>query len=144
MRGVKSVFGVIGALVPVLWFGGLAYYFYGTNQAMGGAAASELGPTIIGLGAIGILFCIPVVWKIIKAISGSSGAKPARTIGTAAEAESDFDADAALARYLARKNAEPGAPPLWADTPPPRTADPVREAPAAPPAARPTFGRKIA
>jgi hypothetical protein len=133
MQPVKSFFGVIGALLPVAYFGGLGYYFYRTNEAMGGLATKELGPTILGLGAIGVLFTIPLLIKLVRMFSGASAAKPAKAVAGAAEGgESDFDADAVFARYMARRSAEGGHPPV---SPPAPGRDPA--------APRPSFGRKI-
>jgi hypothetical protein len=129
VRSFKTVFGVIGALLPVGYCGGLLYYFM-KNNTLEGPVGQGLGPTVLGLGAIGLLFCIPVVFKLIKLFAGS---RPKAPGGEAAEQDEApaFDADAALARYLARKAAGGGEPV-------------AAEAPAAfdAPAPRATFGRK--
>jgi len=117
---MKSVFGIVFGLLPIAWFGGLAFYFYQTNQSMGGIATKELGPTIIGLSVIAGLFAIPVLFRIIKLASGGS-AKPRTIAGGDIEVEeSGFDADAALARYLARKAANGGEIPSYDPVPVPR------------------------
>lgn len=129
MRPVKSVFGVLGAAVPVVWLGGLAYYFYRTNAAMGGLASKELMPVIVGLGVVGGLCAIGLLIKLGRIFSAGAAPASAPRIAGAEEAPaSDFDAEAALARYMARKAA-------GEITPPPETAWQ--------PAPRAGFGRKI-
>lgn len=130
MRSMKSVFGVIGALVPIAYCGALFFYFANVGGSVQDAVTSGLGPTMLGLGLIGLLFFIPLVWKIVRAIS----APPSKRGAAAPEQEeaSDFDPDAVIARYLAKRAAEGHAPP----TPlPPHDGGPT------PP--RPGFGRKI-
>lgn len=100
---VKALLG----LIPVLWFGGLAVYFYRVNNALGGMASAQLMPTIIGLGAISLLLSIPVIIKLVRAANGTP-AKPKRSkapAGTDDTAPGDFDADAVIARYLEKKAA---------------------------------------
>ncbi|WP_447723923.1 hypothetical protein [Sphingomonas koreensis] len=119
----KTVLGVI----PVIWFAGLAIYFYRVNQALGGMAAKQLMPTIIGLGAISLLLSLPLLIKLVRLASGTAvkpkGSKPP---GGEDAARSDFDADAAIARYLEKKAAGEA-----------NFAVPDSGAP------RPTFGRKL-
>jgi hypothetical protein len=66
----KSVFGVIAALVPVLYCGGLLYYFLDNTGSVEDATAIGLGPTLLGLGAIGLIFCIPLIVKAVRLFSG--------------------------------------------------------------------------
>ncbi len=131
MSSVKSVFGVIGALLPVAYCGGLLYYFTQNNE-LTGPVGQGLGPTVLGLGALGLLFCVPVIIKVTKIFSRAGSPAP-QAAGGAADADdgSGFDADAALARYMARKAAQAEG---QATAPAPFDA-------AAP---RPSFGRKIA
>jgi hypothetical protein len=127
MRSMKMVFGLVGALLPVLYFGGLFFYFRGFEGWSDGPMATGLGPTMLGLGALGLLFCIPLVLKLIRLATRAGGPAPAAPGGPDPEPESSFDADAALARYLARKAAAGGEIP--------------EPAPAVAP--RATFGRKL-
>ena len=96
----KAVLGVI----PVIWFAGLAIYLYRVNQAGGGRAQKRLLATIIGLGAISLLLCIPLVIKLVRLASGTP-AKPKGAKAPADAARGDFDADAVIARYLEKKAA---------------------------------------
>jgi hypothetical protein len=132
MGTLKSVFGVIRALVPVLYCGGLLYYFLHVSGSVQEAEMEGLGPTLLGLGAVGLLFCIPLIVKIVRIF-----ARP-RSPGSGPDAstrndESGFDVDAAIARYKAWRSQEaaPNAP----------AARPAHEGGG--PARRPGFGRKI-
>jgi hypothetical protein len=130
MTSVKSVVGVIGALLPVAYCGGLLYYFT-QNNTLEGPVGQGLGPTVLGLGAIGLLFCAPVIFKLLKLFAPAKP-EPGKVRDAVDEDEgSGFDADAALARYMARKAAAGGEIPA--------AAAPVSfDAPAP----RPSFGRK--
>jgi hypothetical protein len=134
MRNLKSVFGVIGALVPVLYWGGLFYYFLDVSGSVQEAETIGLGPTLLGLGVVGLLFCIPLIVKIVRIFAGPRSPGSGGRGGPDASADDDeggFDADAVVARYMARRPAEaaPGSP------------APAHEAGG--PARRPSFGRKI-
>src|SRR5437868_11721160 len=48
VRTLKSVFGVTGALVPVLYCGGLLHHFLDLSGSVLGAATIGLGPTRLG------------------------------------------------------------------------------------------------
>lgn len=124
MRSVKMVFGIVGALVPIGYCGGLLYYFM-SNNTLEGPVGQGLGPTVLGLGAVGLLFCVPLVFKLLKLAAPAKPEPGARVV--LEDAPSGFDADAALARYLARKAAAGGEIPAAA-------------APVVPP--RAGFGRK--
>ena len=102
MRVMKNWIGLVAALMPVLFCGGLLLYFNQFRSATGGLFDSALGPTIFGIGAFFILFLVLFLLKLWKLL-GPPPARPAALAAAALEAEkSDFDADAALARYLAR------------------------------------------
>jgi len=129
VRTLKSVFGLIAALVPIVYCGYLLFYFLHVGGSIQGAKEIGLGPTLLGLGIVGLLFCIPLIIKIVRIVAGprspgSGGDAPTRDDG--------FDPDAAIARYMARRSAEaaPDAPA-------------VRPAQGGGPAKRPGFGRKI-
>jgi hypothetical protein len=136
MRSLKSVFGVSGALMPVIYCGGLLYYFIDLSESMDEATKSGLGPTELGLGAVGLLFCIPLLVKVVrffgKLRSPASSGRGDPDASTKDD-EKGFDADAVLARYMARQSAEvsPGAP----------AAPPAHEGGEA--VSRPSFGRRI-
>ena len=130
MRTLKPVFGVIGALVPIIYCGYLLYYFLDLSGSVQEATADGLGPTALGLGIVSLLFSIPLIMKVVRILArprspGSGGDAPARDDG--------FDPDAAIARYMARRSTEPA--------PNPPAARPAQEGGG--PARRPGFGRKI-
>jgi hypothetical protein len=129
VRTVKSTFGVMGVLVPIFYCGSLLYYFLDLSGSMQDAEKDGLGPTLIGLGAVSLLFSIPFIMKVVRILSqprspGSGGDAPPRDDG--------FDADAAIARYTVRRSAE-AAPNAPAVPPVHRGGGPAR---------RPGFGRK--
>jgi len=100
MGSLKNAWMLIAALVPVAYCGGMIYYFSGVGGSpLQGDTAKGLGPTVLGLGALGLLFMVPVIVRLMRlAAPAAPGAR-----APAGEVEEAFDADAALARYLARK-----------------------------------------
>lgn len=129
--------GFVGMLLPLLYFGGLIYYFSGVGGGtLQGIIDIGLGPTVIGLAAFGLLFAIKPLYLLFRFIIGlTTGVGTTQAIVTAGrEAGEDrgadsFDADAAMARYLANRAASGGDTPVTTSTEP------------APPT-RPAFGRK--
>ena len=133
MQSLKSAVGLIRVLVPVLYCGGLLYYFFDIGDgSLEGVEAIGLGPTMIGLGAIGLLFCVPLILKIMRIVSGprSPGSGPDKPVD---DDKTGFDADAAIARYLAQRSVEaaPNAP----------ATRPARPSGGSTP--RPGFGRRV-
>ena len=135
MQGLKPAFGLIRSLVPVLYCGGLVYYFL--NQCGGSveqAKALGLAPTLLGLTVVGLLFCIPLIVKIVLILSVLLSPRSGRRHDPDGSGhDGEFDADAVLARYNARRAMEA--------TPGSRTAPPAHEGGG--PTTRPSFGRKI-
>jgi len=119
MQTAKNWFGLIGALIPVLFFGGMFLYFGGVNDASYGLFDSALGPTRLGLGALTGFFLLLFLWRLSRLSRPPSAPK---TVGRAdaeiEEGKSDFDADAAMARYLARRNGDTSVPRGAGFTPP--------------------------
>jgi hypothetical protein len=123
MKPIKSVVGLIAALVPIAYCGGLVYYFVGVpgrlQSSVGlpsGATdgvATQLGPTVIGLGAFGVLFAFIFILRLMRSATTQPPAK--RMAKVEIDEGEPFDADAALARYMAKKAAgeiaEPAPPP---------------------------------
>jgi hypothetical protein len=136
MRSLKSVFGVARALVPIAYCGYLLYYFLGVSGSVKEAWDIGLGPTVLGLGVVALLFCIPLAWKLMKALSGprwpGSASRPNPPPGHGDDDDDDGGAaaDAIVARYLAQRSAEAAA------------ASTARPAQSGGPASRPAFGRK--
>ncbi len=136
MQTLKIIFGVIGALFPVVYCGGLLYYFLEISGSVHEAETNGLGPTLLGLGAVGLLFCIPLIVKIVGIFAGprspGSGGRGGPNASTH-DGEGEFDADAVVARYMARRStdAAPGSP----------AARPAHKGGG--PANGPSFGRRI-
>ena len=133
-----KVLGVIGGLIPLVWIGWLLYHFVGVGGGTAeGVAGIGLGPTVIGLSIVGLLFALPLIIKLLRATTGVD-----RVPGASFEAklkpgevvvEPEFDADAAFASYMRKREAG-----VVGDV----SVDPAGDAPA-PFSPRPTsFGRK--
>lgn len=101
----------VGMLVPLLYFAGLIYYFSGVGGGtLQGVIGIGLGPTVIGLAAIGLLFAIKPLLMLFRFIIGlTTGVGTTQAIVTAGRNAGEekggdgFDADAAMARYLAKR-----------------------------------------
>jgi hypothetical protein len=94
-----------------------------------------LGPTLLGLGTIGLLFCIVLIVKLVRMFARPRSPGSGGRNGPDAppdDGEDGFDADAVVARYMARRSAE-------AASGSPRLAPPAQ---GGGPAGRPSFGRK--
>ena len=135
MEALKPVFGIAGALAAILYFGRLLYYFLDVAGSVEEAEKIGLGPTLLGLAVVGLFFCILLIVRIARFSAGlrSTGSSGRGSPDAPThDGQGEFDADAAVARYMAR-----------------RSADAASESPAAPPphegggaARRPSFGRK--
>jgi hypothetical protein len=132
---LKSVFGVAGAVIPIGYCGYLLYYFLDLSGSVKDAWDTGLGPTMLGLGVVALLFCIPFVFKLVRLFGGPRS--PRSGGGAPADDDDDDDAraaaaDAIVARYLAQRSAEA------ASNPPPA----ISAQQSGGPASRPSFGRK--
>lgn len=136
MRSLKPAFGVISTVVPIVYCGGLVYYFYNYAGSIKEAETIGLAPTLLGLSAVGVLFCIPLIVKIYLVIvalrSPGSGGRGGPD-GPNHDGEAEIDADAMIARYMAQRSAEGG--PTSPTAPNAHNGDG--------PARRSSFGRKI-
>jgi hypothetical protein len=133
MRLFKSIFSVLGALVPIVYCVGLIYYFLDGTGSLEDAKAIGLGPTLLGLAVVGLLFVIPLVWRIMRIITAPRAPTPGGRNGDDAPTrDGTFDPDAAVARYMAQRSAE-GAPASSATSTAHKSDGPPR----------PTFGRKV-
>ncbi len=118
MRDRKSLFGVGSVLLPVLYCAGLLYYFLDFSGSVQEAEAIGLGPTVLGLGVIGLLFSIPMIMKAGRLVGRARARRPD---DDEPDTGSSIDADAAIARYKARQAEERDSTPV---APPPRTSAP--------------------
>lgn len=134
-----KVLGVIGGLIPLVWIGWLLYHFVGVSGGTAeGVAGIGLGPTVIGLSIVGLLFALPLIIKLLRATTGvdhvpgasfETRLKPGEVV-----VEPEFDPDAAFANYMRKR--EEG---VVGDV----TVDPADHELSAPFAPRPaSFGRK--
>jgi len=125
---------VIRALLPIVYFTGLLVDLLDVSGgSIHQAWRIGLGPTILGLGFIGLLFCIPLALRIVRILNGLRASGSGGGSGRSAPDDDDgFDADAAVARYLAQRPAEATSSP--APRPTPKSGGPTK----------PTgFGRRI-
>lgn len=114
---IGSVFGIIGGLIPLVYIGWMLRHFIG----VGGGSAEDvamigLGPTVIGLSIVGLLFALPLIIKLLRAVSGTSRVPGTRAAsdGEPDAATQGFDADAAFANYMRNREAAP-PPPIASD-----------------------------
>lgn len=132
MQSLKPAIGVIQTLVPVLYCGGLIYYFVDHSGSLQNAMTSGLGSTLLGLGAIGLIFAVVLLVKLTIIFAAWRSSRPVGRGDPDASAKGDgFEADAVIARYMAQRTSD--ATPGSAARPPERGG----------PAKGPTFGRKI-
>lgn len=117
MRSVKSIFGMIGTLFAIAYCGGLVFYFLNLSGSMQEVQNIGLGPTVMGLGGLGVLFCIVLIVQLIRFIlktRSRGGDGPGAADG--GKDKGGFDAEAAFNRYMAQRAADgdaaaPMAPP---------------------------------
>lgn len=110
MQSLKSAARIIGALIPLLYCGGLLFYFANAERFTGVPIGNGLAPAILGLGVVSILFSIPLVLRVARLFRTPAPPRGTGRSGPTPQAEpSDFDPDAAIARYLAQRG-EPGPP----------------------------------
>jgi hypothetical protein len=105
-----KILGVIGALIPLIYIGFMLYHFVGVGGGTAeGVAGIGLGPTVIGLSIVGLLFALPLIIKLLRVTTGVNrvpGAsfdaklKPGEVV-----VEPAFDADAAFANYMRNRDA---------------------------------------
>jgi hypothetical protein len=132
MQSLKSAFGIFSALIPIIYCAGLIYYFVDGSGSFDQAKENGLAPTVIGLGVVGLLFCIPLFYRLVKLFFAvrSSPAKARASANTSGTNE-EFDADAVFARYMAKQAKEAGSqPPV------------TRPSSEGTPPDRPAFGRR--
>lgn len=123
--------GVIAGLLPLIYIGWLLRHFVGVGGGTAeGVAFIGLGPTVIGLSIVGLLFALPLIIKLLRVATGvnrvpGAGHDAELRPGEASDAPA-FDADAALANYMRKREQAGDAPAVEAsddgDFPPTRAA----------------------
>ncbi|UKK84959.1 hypothetical protein L7H23_02305 [Sphingopyxis sp. BSN-002] len=114
---IGGVLGIIGGLIPLVYIGWLLRHFIGVGGGSAdGIAMIGLGPTVMGLTVVGILFALPLIIKLLRAVSGTDRVPGARTeaAGELSAETQGFDADAAFANYMRNRDAAP-PPPIAVD-----------------------------
>lgn len=126
---MRGVVGWLLALIPVAYIGFFLWHFMGVGgNSMEGIVGIGLGPTVLGLSIIALLFVIGPLIKLIRVASGGNRVPGANVkIDADLPATEGFDADAAFANYMSKRGDNPA---------------PVEEMPD-PATPRPQFGRKI-
>jgi hypothetical protein len=114
-----KVLGIIGGLLPLIYIGWLLRHFVGVGGGSAeGIAMIGLGPTVIGLSIIGLLFALPLIIKLLRATTGVNRVPGKGFEGSLKPGEvSDgpaFDADAAFANYMRKREQSDGAQPVEA------------------------------
>ncbi len=117
MRGFKSAFDMFRAFMPVIYCGGMLFYFlYVSGGSLENVNMLGLGPTLLGLGIVGLIFCIPLAIRLVRLFGGPRTPGSGGPGRSATDDEDGFDADAVVARYMAQRPTEaiatsPAAPP---------------------------------
>jgi len=140
LRTFKSIYGLAQAIVPVLYCGYLLYHFLDVGGSVQGVQDVGLGPTVIGLGVGAVLFCIPLILKLVRFFGGPRSPRPR---GDAPDDGDEDDgaaaADAIIARYMARQAAEAQSEAKSKTQPGASFARPAQKSGGP---AKPSFGRK--
>jgi hypothetical protein len=108
-----KIFGVVVGLISLVYIGWLLRHFVGVGgDTAEGVAFIGLGPTVIGLSIIGLLFAMPLIIKLLRATTGVNRVPGASFKPDDAAETTGFDADAAFANYMRGRDA--ALPPLIA------------------------------
>jgi hypothetical protein len=138
MQGFKSAFDMFRAFMPVVYCAGLLGYFFYVGGSVQGVEMLGLGPTLLGLALVGVIFCIPLALKLMRLFGG--GPRAPGSGGRPDVPDKDgFDPDAAIARYMASQRSAEPVP----TRPAPSPAYSARPTPKGGPAKPSGFGRRI-
>ena len=110
MRSIKTAATLLGALGPIVYCAGLAWHFFDVGGSVEGVKMLGLGPTVVGLGGIGLLFGVALIFKVLRIINDPPHTPGSRFGRDDDDGDNGFDPDAAIARYLSQRTAEPPAP----------------------------------
>lgn len=116
MRSLKPLLGLLSTIFAVGYCGYLVYYFYDMSGSMKEVGDNGLGPTVVGLGIVGLIFgCVLLVklYLIFSSLRSTRAHRRGGPDGPSGDDTGGFDADAVIARYMARQAAEAAtAPPV--------------------------------
>lgn len=134
MRFFSGAFSWAFALIPTAYIGGLIWYFMGFGGGSAeGLVDAGLGPTVLGLAVVGLILTLPLLIKLLRFATGANRVPGARAaaLDEALGDTQGFDADAAFASYMSKREAVPAVPAAMDDDGQPFTPRPGG------------FGRKI-
>lgn len=134
MQPLKRVFRLFSTLFAVLYCGYLVHYFLHICGSFEEAKREGLGPTIVGLSIVGAIFLFVFLVQLVLIFVAWRSPRTAERTFRHNDDDDDngFDADAVIARYMARQAAEAATNP---------SSVPPRNEGGGPPK-RPGFGRK--
>ncbi|WP_447754718.1 hypothetical protein [Sphingopyxis fribergensis] len=140
-NSLGKILAMIAGLIPLVYIAWLLLHFIGVGGgSMKGIVGIGLAPTVIGLSFVGLLFALPFIIKLLRVTTGVNRV-PGKSFDAKAKAgeasdEPSFDADAAFASYMRKREQSGEAPPvdtMAANPADDRESTPVRSA---------GFGRK--
>jgi hypothetical protein len=141
------LFRVLGSWVRGLYMMGFGAFWLFMSYYLSQSGGPGTNPTVMGMGLIGALTFGGGLIVILRGLAMGTqrvdlpkGSTGWRDDGKPIEAGSDFDADAAIARYLQNRSGPDSEPAPAVASPAPAAALAAEPVAAAPP--RPTFGRK--
>lgn len=134
MQSLRPIFSLVGIIGPIIYCGWLVYYFINVSGSLQAVQDNGLGPTVLGLAIIGLIFFAVLIVVIFRLLAYPRSRRSNGRDGTdGPNQDGGFDADAVVARYMAQRAAEAAS--ISSATPPPRDGGgPTR---------RSSFGRKI-
>ena len=101
-----KMLGVIGGLLPLVYIGFMLRHFVGVGGGTAeGIVGIGLGPTVIGLSTVGLLFALPLIIKLLRTTTRVNRVPGADLTPGAVSDEPGFDADAAFANYMRKRDA---------------------------------------
>lgn len=101
-----KMLGIVGGLVPLVYIGFMLRHFVGVGGGTAeGIVGIGLGPTVIGLSIVGLLFALPLIIRLLRATTGVNRVPGASLKPGEVSDEPGFDADAAFANYMRKRDA---------------------------------------
>lgn len=109
MQSWRDRIGLLGALVPIVWFAWLIWYFIDMGGLSDPFLSEELRPTIFGLAILELILVVVLGWRVRRVVfrmppDDESGRPNRHTPRGPDESGSSAETDAMIARYLAQRN----------------------------------------